>query len=279
MRIVELEQNTPEWEEFRRTRIGASDVPTIMDGSDNDRFDLYVRKTSGSKLFVNRAMERGHELEPDARAWYETVTGYEFPKLTACHDDHDWLMASLDGYSEPTQEVLEIKCPMDIPDEAIRAPNYNRYWWQVQAQMGVSGARNAALVLYSPEKQVVQPIQRDDAAIERLIESGKQFMKYLKEEEEYPIPFEERLDTDWFDAAQELKEIREKKKEIEEKEAIVKEALIYLSGEKSCRGNGVSVSREVRRGRVDYTKIPQLKDVDLEVYRKPTSVCCVVRVS
>ena len=48
----------------------------------------------------------------------------------------------------------------------------------------------------------------------------------------------------------------------------LRKQLIFLSGESNSRGSGISLCQVVRKGNVDYAKIPELKGIDLEKYRK-----------
>ena len=272
MKTVDLQQNTPEWELLRRSHIGASDVAILMTGSEHEIYNLYLRKTTGEKIAVNAAMQRGHDLEPDAVRYYELKTGWKYPKVTGISEEYPWLMASFDGLDVEANVPLEVKCPMTMPDEVHHWKGFEKAYWQVQGQMLVCGAKEATLLLYSPEKQIEKKMKREDAQILKIIEKTEMFSRYLTGDLEFPIPFQQRFDEEWFDAEAAWEEAKNLLEEAQERESICRDALLYLTGENSSRGNRVSVTRIVRRGAVEYTKIPQLKDLDLEVYRKPSII-------
>src|SRR5277367_1721436 len=94
MKFHNLEQNTPEWLEFRRTHIGASDAPIIMLGN---KEALLKKKIEGKESFKTKAMQRGHDLEPMGRMMFEEGRGAEFPPAVITHDVLQWMSASLDG--------------------------------------------------------------------------------------------------------------------------------------------------------------------------------------
>lgn len=48
-----------------------------------------------------------------------------------------------------------------------------------------------------------------------------------------------------------------------------KDKILTLAGEESCYGAGVKHMRNLRAGNVQYDKVPEIKDVDLEQYRRP----------
>lgn len=72
----------------------------------------------------------------------------------------------------------------------------------------------------------------------------------------------ERRDAAWKKAAA---------KWLEAKAAMdgAKDKILALGGEESCYGAGVKFLRNFKAGNVEYAKIPELKGVDLEKYRRP----------
>ena len=62
--------------------------------------------------------------------------------------------------------------------------------------------------------------------------------------------------------------MREKIKHYEEVEKRSREALVALSDGKNAKGHGIRLTQHVRKGTVEYAKIPELQGLDLEKYRK-----------
>ena len=74
--IIDLEQGTPAWLEWRSQGIGASDAPTIMGENPWKRAaDLLDEKCGKLKSNSNAAMVRGSALEPEARRRFEAKVG------------------------------------------------------------------------------------------------------------------------------------------------------------------------------------------------------------
>lgn len=48
----------------------------------------------------------------------------------------------------------------------------------------------------------------------------------------------------------------------------MRKALLALTGDSSCRGEALKVTRYWAKGNVDYGKVPALKGVDCDPYRK-----------
>ena len=79
MLLVDLTQNSKEWHDWRRPRIGASECAGIM-GRDPYRtpYGIWQRKIHGEENFTNADIERGVALEKEARIWISKELGKEF---------------------------------------------------------------------------------------------------------------------------------------------------------------------------------------------------------
>lgn len=85
IQIIDCDQNSPEWFTARAGIPTASNFATIMakgkSGGDSITRRKYMHKLAGEILtgevqegFTNSHMERGHEMEPDARNMYALMT-------------------------------------------------------------------------------------------------------------------------------------------------------------------------------------------------------------
>jgi putative phage-type endonuclease len=142
---AELTQNTPEWLEFRRKKIGASDAPIILEVSPwKTPYQLWLEKTSGSLPPSTVRQKRGLELEELARQVFEKKTGMiMFPKVVL-HPSLDWMMASLDGIDIDGQAIVEIKCPGQTDHDVAKTGKVpEKYIPQLQHQLAVTGVEIA----------------------------------------------------------------------------------------------------------------------------------------
>src|SRR6185503_5570153 len=81
--IFTFKQNTPEWEQARCGKITASELKAVMAKSKDMRMrTTYLRKLCAEIIaekpiegYSNKNMERGHEMEEEARLHYEMMTG------------------------------------------------------------------------------------------------------------------------------------------------------------------------------------------------------------
>lgn len=113
MKRFDAMQGTPDWHNWRRTHLGASDSPIVLGISPYVKpFDLWCQKVGlkdGPGL--NWAMIRGMDLEETARQRFCKQIGQDY--WSACFEctepGYEFMAASLDGRAEDGS-ILEIKC-------------------------------------------------------------------------------------------------------------------------------------------------------------------------
>jgi putative phage-type endonuclease len=270
-----MKQNTPEWENFRKNKIGASDAPIIMEKSPwSTPYQLWGRKLDLlPEQNQNLAMKRGHDLEDQARLELENLTGQLFLPQVRVHDSMPWMMASLDAVDIENTTICEIKCPKNQADhdQALAGEIPDKYFPQLQHQLEVCQMDMGYYLSYDGRRGALVKIYRDDKYIKKMIEKEKIFWELLQSKT--PPPFTDRdyvplEGAEWERQASEWKEINEAIKKLEKKEEELRQGLIDLARNQSVIGSGVRLTRYFKKGSVDYSAIPELKEVDLEKYRK-----------
>lgn len=153
MRVVNLQQGTLEWREWRRGGIGGSDVAAILGLSPFEnatRADLLREKLTGEQRETNFSMRRGTRLEPIARRMYEDRTGINWPPLCGEDEHLGWPKVSLDGINDDWSEIVEIKCANWKVHELWLhglVPDY--YLVQMQWQMMIVGCSRCHAVCFN----------------------------------------------------------------------------------------------------------------------------------
>ena len=140
-----MTQGDAAWHRWRLQGVGSSDAADICSGS-GKHLGLYkvkigeIPESALGSPFMQEWRDRGHQMEPIARAAYEAHTGiWNEPRLVM-HDTFDWMRASLDGLSYDDQIVLEIKCPGKIKHQkALAGKIPAEYVPQTQHQLMVTG--------------------------------------------------------------------------------------------------------------------------------------------
>lgn len=155
MPIINLEQGTSSWLDYRKSKIMATDASVLMDTNPwKNPLDLWEEKLGiKSSQILNEAVERGHQLEPEARQLAIDVIGMEFKPVVYESDKYSFMAASLDGISQFGEHLLEIKCPFkeDKHIDAIEGLVPLYYIDQIQHQLLVTGASCCFYFSYRPE--------------------------------------------------------------------------------------------------------------------------------
>jgi hypothetical protein len=154
-------------------------------------------------------MDRGTEMEPEARAWYEFDRGCDVTVAGFVLRDDGETGGSPDGLVDEDGGI-EIKCPAIhthigyLLDPASLVAEYKG---QTQGYMYLTGRAWWDVVSYNPQlPKVVQRIERDEEYISALDRALGVFIQFLNEAKEQLR--EHKLPTpDWDAVAKELAEL------------------------------------------------------------------------
>ncbi len=156
MKIVNIDQRSAEWYEWRSKGIGASDIGAIMGVSPwKNALDIYNDKLGfGDVEICNVSMQRGIKYEPMALIAFENLMQSRFhPICVEANEPVEWIRASLDGYCDGLRAVCEIKVPGSTTHESYRdirkIPKH--YYYQLMWQMMITDAKIGYFVSYRPE--------------------------------------------------------------------------------------------------------------------------------
>jgi putative phage-type endonuclease len=267
-------QNTPEWLEMRKNKIGASDAPIIMNQSPyktphqlwQEKLDL----VSTPKSTV--AMDRGVSLEESARHEFEKMTGLKTQPKVVFHPHINYMMASLDAVDPQGKNIAEIKCPGKEDHALAQAGKIpGKYYPQLQHQLEVSELEMAYYFSFDGSQGVIVKVFRNDKYIDTLLKKEKEFWEKLQTFEAPELTerdYELKEDLSWTRAACLLRHARSELVAAQEKEMEARARLIELSNDRNCMGDGVKLTKVITQGRIDYKAINELKDLNLEIYRK-----------
>ena len=149
--------------------------------------DLAIERLTGiiTDVPTNFHMERGIELEPMARKYYED-NYFENVELIGGIENHGYY-CSTDGLMGKIK-VLEIKCPKASTHFDYLLDNnllIKKYAPQVQGELWLSEREICVLISFHPafEKQVVIEVTRDEVLIKRLKDRLIIFDKIVKKYE------------------------------------------------------------------------------------------------
>lgn len=194
MKILNCEQGSQEWFSARLGVPSASSYKKLITSTGKKAstfkdycYELAVERLTGERteIFTNKHMERGTELEPDARSFFEILTNYQVEEVGFVLEDGGRFGCSPDGLMDGSG--LEIKCPMakthmKYLDEDRCPPEY---YAQVQGCMLVTDRSQWKFMSYHPDlKPLIITVKRDQDFIDKLKESlieADEYINYLLE--------------------------------------------------------------------------------------------------
>jgi len=177
--IIQVEQGTREWIEWRHKGIGASDAPVIMGENPwKNVSEMLQHKCGAAKAGEeNEAMARGTMLEPEARKKYILKRGIDVQPACLQSKQYEWLRASVDGLSADGNVIVEIKCGNSTyRSTAMSGKVPSHYYGQLQHILAVTGLASLDFWCYSPGRpELLVTVNRDDGYIARLLKAEESF--------------------------------------------------------------------------------------------------------
>ena len=278
MKTLTVLQNSKEWDELRKKKIGASDVSIIMGVSEfMTPFQLWQQKTGKveKQEGENFIQNKGHKKEAKARAMFELITDREWPPVVCLHTEHEFLMASLDGYNEELNENWECKFLGKEDFENLQKGIIpQKYFPQIQAQMATTGAIACNLTgINEEDKTCTQKVNIDIEYIQTKM--YPEVFKFWECVEKGIEP--EKCDRDIIDLSGNkdlvnlLARYEAVKKDLSEAEALEEELkkeifAIAKAPRNVCNGIKITTSAPVVKTTYDIDKIAEDFKVDLTKY-------------
>ncbi|WP_373375723.1 YqaJ viral recombinase family protein [Candidatus Phytoplasma solani] len=195
---IKLSQRTKLWYQHRKKYINASEIASIT-GLDPFRSmeQLVHDKLFGTTFTANQYTLHGQKMEPIARQFFIKKTNLIFEDTIFTDDQVNLFSASLDGYNEQHQAVLEIKCPFVNENQTtsktwetfLSQPHSNNipryYWAQVQCQLYCSQANFAYFLVYFHDQNYhVVRIYKDNNFISKMIKDSQKYLELLHKAKE-----------------------------------------------------------------------------------------------
>ncbi len=190
-----VEQNTPEWYRLRAGMPTASSFDKIVTPAKGDlstQSNGYMNEllaelvTGHLPELHSAAIDRGHEVEPEARKAFELMSGLIVEPGGFWTDEHGRYGASPDGLLG-SDGHLELKCPYTHTHIGyLRNKSVDRaYWVQLQGQLLVTGREYVIIHSYYPDlPSVTIRVGRDEPFIGKLRAALDEFCDKLMKEKE-----------------------------------------------------------------------------------------------
>ena len=278
--------------------IGASDIAQIMGKSPYGNYGTLLKeKITGESKSINSFLsKRGEKVEILGRAYAELSYGLDFQPCCFQDDKDEWKKASLDGWNPGQRIILEVKyVGAEIFNKTRSAPsvvaNMAHYYLQMQWQLHVVPDAQFSLLclIDSKNNKKIIKIERDGSALDfsvidkfwnEVVEkrAGKtpeinvdETAETFTEKKELAKIDDEALEHLLFKRKEKFNEIKAKQDELKLIEENLR-ALPAFRVKRSFMCGEFNVLAVSKKGSVDYKTIKELEGVDLEKFRKPSTV-------
>jgi hypothetical protein len=200
--LKDIEQGTPEWFGCKLAVISASNFNKIVTSKGEKTTGItrqtFLHKVAGEmvsgtieKSYSNIWMERGIELESEARKVFCIETMTEIEEVGFCYLNEDRTVGcSPDGLNIENNFGIEIKCPKLSTHVKYLIDNKlpTEYVQQVQGSMWVTGYNHWYFMSYCPNiKPLILKVKRDEEYIAKIadavftaVEEVKQIIEKIK---------------------------------------------------------------------------------------------------
>ena len=293
--MVAVQQGSEAWHQLRDGKVTGSRVGAILGHNPYQKPDAVMREMvrahfGAEREFAgNEATAHGHIKEPEARSFYEVLTGTQVDETDMIqHPEHDWIGVSPDGLVG-IDGGLEIKCPYWAKRPyTMKQKQY--YYDQVQLFIWTAGIEWCDFLCYfSPDKYHLERVTLSQDWIKEslpvleafiqeyqaVIKSKKRAEKYLRDDTSNAEQVQDSRLTRLAELILEAQVLEEKlapmTKEIRELRAAVGK------DHGTCTNGVVLVKAVQKQGAVDWQRVaeaamsvPGAKDVvgDLNNWRK-----------
>ena len=193
LKILQADQGTQEWLDARLGCPSASQFCKLVTtagkpsaSADDYISELIAERITGERepIYVNEWMQRGTELEPEARATYEFIHGVDVEEVGFILDDSGEFGCSPDGLVGEDGGV-EFKCPAPKNHIAWSRKGVcpSKHYAQVQGCLYITGRKWWDFMSYHPEmKPFIVRVERDEEFIEKLAEQISLAVEEIKSE-------------------------------------------------------------------------------------------------
>lgn len=149
MILVDIEQGSEAWHEIRAGKITGTRFSSVMADKSTAKYKDLIIELAGEIItgekeesYSNAMMERGVEMEEDARKAYELLFNVDVSEIGFCIASgfDEWVGISPDGFVPSEHGMTEFKCPTRKTHMNYMRMNKlpSVYKWQVQGGLMVS---------------------------------------------------------------------------------------------------------------------------------------------
>ncbi|ECQ6731609.1 hypothetical protein FZL32_08475 [Campylobacter coli] len=280
-KIIDLEQGSVEWLNFRKGKITASIVASCIGEK-----GAFLSKEKAKELiqgvyepYVSEAMKKGREYEELIRAKMEFIIGKDITPIVIQSLENELFMASLDGIDNE-KTIYEFKYSTNNKEYEqvlkFKKPS-SKYYAQIQFQLFVGGF----------EKCVFAVLNENDDLTYCMVKSDKEYQDFMLRKidefiKDYLVnqknDYKELEDTKAKNLTIEIIRLENTIKPIKEKLESLKKELIALANGEKARCLDITIYPQSRTI-IDYKGFLEQKNITVpkEFYKESTSMCLKIK--
>lgn len=189
-------QGSPEWHDFRRVHVTATDAAVIA-GETGSGVELWALKRGlvdppEFDAETRALMDEGLAIQPYLLDFHRRRTGLDTRAVDGVRESAEWPVASCSPDGEVFGEPIGVECKMTTSARwpaAYRAgePVPGDVFAQVQWQMYVTGWERVDVVVLLFGRPKIIEVERDDAYIADLVALARQFHGWVESGERPPL--------------------------------------------------------------------------------------------
>lgn len=275
--IIDLKQGSREWLEFRKRKFNASETADVLGIGFNKPYKLALIKSGDELVYKNYAMKAGNENEPKIRDFLNAKYKLNLKPVVMLSDDDDRFLASLDGVDFNKNVFCEIKFSTKESEYVKKhGKPTEKYYYQIQHQFYVTNLEKCIFAVGAInenfEYEIIDvEVKRDDEAIDKIRNAWIEFEKnYMSQS----------VDDEWLTLSDELHELNEQKKLLDEKIEELKKRAIEKANGKELKAYGLTIYQTSRKPTIDYKSFVESQNLEVpKEYVKDGSVTWSVRVA
>ncbi|EDO6981126.1 hypothetical protein FXA29_06960 [Campylobacter coli] len=280
-KIIDLEQGSVEWLNFRKGKITASIVASCIGEK-----GAFLSKEKAKELiqgvyepYVSEAMKKGREYEELIRAKMEFIIGKDITPIVIQSLENELFMASLDGIDNE-KTIYEFKYSTNNKEYEqvlkFKKPS-SKYYAQIQFQLFVGGF----------EKCVFAVLNENDDLTYCMVKSDKEYQDFMLRKidefiKDYLVnqknDYKELEDTKAKNLTIEIIRLENTIKPIKEKLESLKKELIALANGEKARCLDITIYPQSRTI-IDYKGFLEQKNITVpkEFYKESISMCLKIK--
>ncbi|EAI9048736.1 hypothetical protein C0T05_07190 [Campylobacter coli] len=280
-KIIDLEQGSVEWLNFRKGKITASIAASCIGEKGS-----FLSKEKAKELiqgvyepYVSEAMKKGREYEELIRAKMEFIIGKDITPIVIQSLENELFMASLDGIDNE-KTIYEFKYSTNNKEYEqvlkFKKPS-SKYYAQIQFQLFVGGF----------EKCVFAVLNENDDLTYCMVKSDKEYQDFMLRKidefiKDYLVnqknDYKELEDTKAKNLTIEIIRLENMIKPIKEKLESLKKELIALANGEKARCLDITIYPQIRTT-IDYKGFLEQKNITVpkEFYKESISMCLKIK--